>query len=512
MTSTPTRFEDFDAIGLATLVKEKQVSPLELVDDAIARIERFDGEVHAVIHRSFERAREHARVGAPGSTPDAPFHGVPFLLKDLMAQDTGQPSTYSTKLLGPWRADRDAELVRRYKRAGLIILGRTNTPEFGIYGVTEPAMHGPTRNPWNLGHTPGGSSGGSSAAVAARYVPVAHGGDGGGSIRIPASHTGLVGMKPTRARNPAGPFAGERWAGFVAEHVLTRTVRDSAAILDATYGADPGAPYEVRPPARPFLTEVEEGARGAGRRLRIAFTAEPLFGRSMHPECVEAVQRAAKLAASLGHEVVEAKPSFDKEALIRAYFTVIAASTNLAVRTASDFAKKKPSAKDFEGPTWLLKLIGDKLTAGEYAHALQTLQLAHREIAPFFATYDVLLTPTAARPPVPIGTFQPKPKERALLAALSAAPARRLLLLALETLGKTAVDATPNTMLFNMTGQPAVSLPLHWSADGLPVGTQWVARFGDEATLFGLAAELEVASPWGHKKPALIGQAVARPG
>ncbi len=499
-------FDDYDALGQAELVRTRQASPLELVDDAIARIERLDSKLNAVVWRSFERAREHARSGPPGATADAPFFGVPFLLKDLAAHDEGQPSTFSTKLLAPYRAERDAELVARYKRAGLVILGRTNTPEFGIYGVTEPAMRGPTKNPYDLGRTPGGSSGGSAAAVAARYVAAAHGGDGGGSIRIPASHSGLVGMKPTRARNPSGPHVGERWAGFVAEHALTRTTRDSAAILDATHGPDLGAPYQVRAPSRPFLDEVEEGAHGKGPRLRIAFSAEPLFGSAglvAHPECKAALEAAAALAASLGHEVVEDRPRFDKEPLVAAYFTVIAAGTHAGVAQAAAFAQKRPSARDFEGPTWLLKLIGDKLSAGEYAAAMHTIQLVHRQIAPFFETYDVFLTPTAARPPAELGAFTPKGAQKALIAALSAAPARALLMRAKDVLAKNALDATPNTQLFNLTGQPAISLPLHWSADGLPIGTQWVARFGDEATLFRLAAELEVARPWHDRRPAL---------
>lgn len=494
-------FDDYDSMGQAELVRSGQASPIELVEHSIARIEAIDSGINAVVWKSYERAREHAKNGTPGADASSPFRGVPFLLKDLMAQDAGQPSSYSSKLLAPWRADRDAELVARYKRAGFVILGRTNTPEFGIYGVTEPALRGPTRNPWNRDHTPGGSSGGSAAAVAARYVPAAHGGDGGGSIRIPAAHCGLVGLKPTRARNPSGPFAGERWAGFVAEHALTRSVRDSAAILDATHGPDAGAPYQVAPPARPYLEEVQVGAEGRGPRLRIAFSDEALFSDATDPECVAAVHDAAKLAASLGHEVTIARPPFDRETLVQAYFTVIAASTNLSVRGAAEFAKRAPKATDFEAPTWLLKLIGDKITAGEYAHALQTIHLAHRTMAPFFAQYDVFLTPTAAKPPVPIGAFAPKPKEKLLLAALSAAPARSLLLKAKDVLAKNALAATPNAMLFNMTGQPAMSLPLYWGSKNLPIGTQWVGRFGDEATLFRLAAELEVARPWKDKRP-----------
>ena len=486
-------FDSHDAVGLAALVARREVTPLELVDAAIARIERDNPRINAVVHTQFDRARATAR----GELPDGPLRGVPFLLKDLMAQDAGEPCSYSTRLLANARPARDSELVTRYRRAGLIVLGRTNTPEFGIYGVTEPALRGPTRNPWDPAHTPGGSSGGSAAAVAAGMVPMAHGGDGGGSIRIPASHCGLVGLKPTRARNPAGPFAGERWAGFVSEHILSRSVRDSAVALDATCGPDLGAPYQVAPPARPFAAEV--GAPPG--RLRIAFTARALFGDETHPDNLAALEDAARLAASLGHDVEEACPAFDKEALVRAYFTVIAAGTHASVAMAAAHAGRPARASDFEPATWMLKLIADALTAGEYLHAINTLQLAARDIAPFFSRYDVLLTPTTARPPARVGEFALGLRERALMALLRTLHARPLLLRALDELARSALAATPNTMLFNMTGQPAISLPLHWSPAGLPIGTQWVGRFGDEATLLRLAAQLEEARPWLHRRP-----------
>lgn len=486
-------YERFDGVGLAALVKSKEVSPLELVDAAIARIERRDPRLNAVIHRQFEKARAQAR----GALGDGPFAGVPFLLKDIMAHEQGEPVTSGSRLFHGRPADHDAELALRYRRAGLIVLGRTNVPELGIYAATEPELYGPARNPWNPEHTPGGSSGGSAAAVAAGYVPMAHGGDGGGSIRIPAAHTGLVGLKPTRARNPAGPRAGERWGGFVAEHVLTRSVRDSAAMLDATHGPDLGAPYQVAPPAGPFLAET----LAPPRKLRIAWTADALFGDATEPDCVAAVRDAADLARSLGHVVVEARPTFDRQRLTDAYFTVVAAGTNLTLAMAGEARGKPVSATEVERPTWMLKLIADKLTAGEYAAALDTIHRASREVAPFFSQYDVFLTPTAARPPALIGAFALKPGERRLVAALAALPLRPLLLRALASLAKNALSATPNTQLFNMTGQPAVSLPLYWNAAGLPIGTQWVSRFGDEATLFRLAGELERARPWFDKRP-----------
>jgi amidase len=491
-------FDDLDATAMAALVASRELSAVELVDAAIARIEARNPGINAVVWKNYERAR---KLAAADPHPSGPFGGVPFLLKDLMAQDTGEPSTFGSRVLSGWRANKDAELVARYKRAGLIILGRTNTPEFGIYAVTEPELFGPARNPWDTRLTPGGSSGGSAAAVAARLVPVAHGGDGGGSIRIPAAHCGLVGMKPTRARNPGGPFAGDRWAGFVSEHVLARTVRDSAAMLDATHGPDAGAPYQVAPPARPFAAEAEAGARGEVGRLRIAFCREPLFGDAAHADAIAAVDDAARLVAELGHEVVEARPPFDREALIPAYFAVIATHVNLAVRTLQKEAPRRLTHRDFEAPTWLLRDIGENISAGEYAEAIQTIQHTGRTVAPFFEQHDVFLTATAARPPVHIGEVSPKPAERALLKTLALAPLKPALMLALKVLSKNALNATPNTMLFNMTGQPAVSLPTFWNAGGVPIGTQWVGRFGDEATLFRLAAQLESSRRWYERRP-----------
>ena len=489
-------YDRYDGLGLAELVRKKQVAPAELVDEAIRRIEQYNPMLNVVVHKQFERARKQAA----GARPGGPFGGVPFLLKDLMGEDAGEPSTSSCKLLVSWRADRDAELVARFKRAGVIILGRTNTPEFGIYGVTESALRGPARNPWDTTRTTGGSSGGSAGAVAARMVPLAHGGDGGGSIRIPASHCGLVGLKPTRARNPAGPFVGERWGGIVSEHVLTRSVRDCAAMLDATQGPDLGAPYQVLPPTRPFQSEV--GAPVG--KLRVAFTAKALFGDGTHPDCVTAVERSAALCRELGHEVEEACPSFDKATLIKAYLVLVASGVALNVRLAGERAGRRPRPDDFEPATWLMKLIADKCTATELAYYRSAMQKAAREIAAFFECYDVLLTPTVAMPPVPIGTYALTDEQSLLVGLLSAMPLRSLLMLARDKMAAEALAATPNTQLWNLTGQPALSLPLHWSDAGLPIGTQLVGRFGEEGLLLRLGSQLEEARPWATRVPALV--------
>ncbi len=486
-------YEDYDGLGLAALIEAGDVSELEVLEAAIERIERHNPRINAVTHVDYVRARALARAGAP----DGPFKGVPFLLKDLKGEDRGQPATSSTRLLADWSPARDSVQVERYKRAGVNIVGRTNTPEFGIYAVTEPELHGATLNPWNLGHTPGGSSGGSGAAVAARMTPVAHASDGGGSIRIPASHGGIFGLKPTRARNSMAPYTGEGWAGMAAEHVVSISVRDSAAMLDVTRGPAPGDPYQVRAPERPFLDEV---GRDPGK-LKIAFTTRALFAPDIHSDCVDAVRKSAKLLEDLGHDVEEACPVFDRETLVRAYLVFVSAGVSNAIADAGRKAGVEPRAEHFEPATWLLKLVGDTITASEYVSLLQLTHRASRDIARFFERYDVLVTATAAKPPVRIGEFKTSRAERAAIDLLRRAPAKPLLELLLKQLPKGPLSATPNTMLFNMTGQPAASVPLHWNADRLPIGTQLVGRFGDEATLLRLASQLEQAQPWKDRHP-----------
>jgi amidase len=467
-------FVDLDATAQAELVRRREVKAIELVDAAIERIERLNPTINAVVTPMYEQAR----AAATGELPDGPFAGVPFLLKDIFASYAGVRMTSGSTFLRDFVPDHDSELVIRLKRAGLIVLGKTNAPEFGLIPTTEPSLFGPTRNPWDTGRTPGGSSGGAAAAVAAGMVPAAHGNDGGGSIRIPASCCGLFGLKPTRARNPAGPDYGDILGGLAIDHALTRSVRDSAALLDVTSGPDVGDPYWAPPPARPFLQEV--GADPG--RLRIAFNTEAPTGAAVHADCISAVHEAAALCADLGHEVMEAAPLVLGEMLVQPFITVWAAGCAMAIDGLAFLTGRTATQDQFEPLTWALYEMGCRTSASAYLLAVTVLQRVARDIGHFLVDYDVWLTPTLTEPPVPLGTFDSPPGKP------------------LQGFDR-AVEFCPFTPIANFTGQPAMSVPLFWNADGLPIGTQFYGRFGDEATLFRLAAQLEEARPWAGRRP-----------
>ena len=480
-------YDNLDATALAAAVHKGELDPVELLDAAIERIEARNPSLNAVVHTMYDRARRKA-----SSLPKGPLFGVPFLVKDLKLQIAGTPTSDGTRLQhGRVRAE-TSELALRYEAAGLQILGKTNTPEFGIMGITEPDLYGPCRNPWHLEHTPGGSSGGSASAVAARMVPAAHGGDGGGSLRIPASCCGLVGLKPTRGRVTMAPFAGEAWSGFVQEHVVTRSVRDSALFLDIVDGATPGEPYAAPHKHRPW---VEEVATPPGH-LKVAFTTDALFAGENHPDCVRAVQQSVDLIRDLGHEVRPARPEFDRFALVRAYFLTVAAGIAHFVDRTSAVAGRSPRPSDFEAATWVLASVGWATSAPELLAAQLTIQRAARDIAAFFENYDVFVTSTVGRPPARVGELGLQPAERAQLWLLQRLPLKRLLDFAIDKMGSGKLAYTPNTQLFNQTGQPAMSVPLFVNQAGMPIGTQLIGRFGDEATLFRLAAQLEQAHPF----------------
>jgi amidase len=495
MTTFP-EFHNYDGVGLADLVRTKKISPAELVEEAISRIEAQNPKINAVIHKTYDQARK----AAEGDPPDGPFKGVPFLLKDMHATMEGVPTSCGTRILKNVAQPHDSEIVRRYRAAGVIILGKTNVPEFSIAPYTEPEAFGPTNNPWDLAHTVGGSSGGSAAAVAARMVPLAGGADGGGSIRIPASCCGIFGLKPTRGRTPTGPDIGDIWRGFAQEHVLTRSVRDSAAMLDAISGADVGTPYWAPPQERPYIQEVtsEPGA------LRIAFTSHPFLGHDVHEDCLKGLEATVHLLEKLGHKVVEAAPQINRDAFAIAFLTMVAAETRDEIDWAEGLAGRKTSYADFEPGTSALALLGQAFSAGKYANALNYLMATGREMGRFFEVFDVLLTPTLALPPIVTGSLQPSNTERFMVRLVGSLNAAWLLqaLGVIKPLANKTFNFMPYTPIFNVTGQPAMSVPLYWNAAGLPIGMHFIGRFGDEATLFRLAGQLERTQPWFDRAPA----------
>ncbi|MEO8193776.1 MAG: amidase [Gemmatimonadales bacterium] len=491
-------YSSHDALSLAELVRTRQVSARELVDAAIARIESLNPKLNAVIHKMYDGALRQADEPRRGG----PFEGVPFMLKDLLSWYAGEPTTSGSRFFRGWVPPHDTEIVQRYRRSGVIVVGKTNTPEFGLTPYTEPELFGPAHNPWDTTRTTGGSSGGSAAAVASGMVPWAGGGDGGGSIRIPASCCGIFGLKPTRGRTPAGPLAGEHWQGAAIEHCLTRSVRDSAAMLDATAGPDVGAPYWATPPSRPFLEEV--GAPPG--RLRIAFTSTPFLGHSVHEDCKAALADTVRLLESLGHDVVEAAPPADREKFNRAFLTVVCGEVHADLLDARALVGRAVTPQDVEFTTWGLNLLGGSISAGQFVRAERYLRRSARAVGRFFETVDVLVTPTLAVPPFPIGSLQPPAHERTLLRVLGRLRAGNVLrvLGALEKAAEKIFDVIPYPPLFNITGQPAMSVPLYWNAANLPIGVHFVGKYGNEATLFRLAAQLEEARPWKERRPPIF--------
>jgi amidase len=470
-------YETYDATELAALIAGGEVSAADVLEAAIERAERWQPRINAITIPLYEQARAAARSGLPAG----PLSGVPFLLKDLGAQLTGTRTSGSGKLWADFVADHDSTLVARHRAAGLNIFGKSASPEMGLAPSTEPAMYGPCRNPWNLGYSAGGSSGGSAAAVAARILPIAHATDGGGSIRIPASACGLFGLKTTRARNPSGPDVGEGWGGQAVAHCVSISVRDSAALLDASAGPDIGDPYWAPPPAGRFVDEVE---RPPGQ-LRIALCVTPWNDEPVDAECRQAAEDAARLCESLGHHVAIGRPEFDTAAFRAATRTLVAANVLATLEARATAVGTTLEASDVEPLTWSIVEIGRGCTAADYARSVTTIHAVGRVVARFFAGYDILLTPTMCSPPWPIGVLSLSTSDRnAYFSALY------------RSIGFTS--------LFNASGNPAANLPLHWSAQGLPVGVQIVAPFGDEATIFRLAAQIETAQPWKDRRPPLL--------
>jgi amidase len=488
----------YDATGLAELVASGQVSSSEVLEAALARAAQVNPKLAAICIPMEAIARDRAKQSLQG-----PFAGVPFLLKDIAQDYAGVPTTAGSRALRYWMPQHHAEIVNRFLDAGLVIFGKTATPEFAFKGETAPLIWDqPTRNPWDLQRTPGGSSGGSAAAVAAGIVPAAGASDGGGSIRIPASYCGLFGLRPSRGRVPSGPAHGEFWDGASSQHALTRSVRDSARLLDAIAGVDAGAPFAIAPPERPYAEEIQ---RPAGK-LRIGYSVTSPLGTPVHAEYVQAVMHTAKRLADLGHDVEPAQPEVDGNALARSFITMYfgQAASNIAQ------AKRLTGASDeaFELETRVLALLGRTLGAGEYVDQRSRWNDYARALGRFHQTYDLYLTPTAAQPPNRIGELATPPLQHVAAKVVLALGAGRLLFKSgmVDQLVATSLQRVPFTQLSNLTGTPSMSIPLHWApaeAGGaeLPYGVQFVARFGDEAMLLRLAAQLEQAQPWSERWP-----------
>ena len=468
-------YSEFDGLGLAHLVRRGEVTPAELLEEAIARIEKHNPTLNAIVYKAYDEARR----SAASKLPDGPFKGVPFLIKDISMEVAGWPMTNGSALLAGYVSKADAELTKRYRSAGMVLAAKTNTPEFGIPGTTEGRFLGNCHNPWNPNHSTGGSSGGAAASVASGIVPMAHASDGLGSIRIPAAQCGLFGMKPTQSRNPGGPDDRGRAHGLVVDHVVTRTVRDSAALLDWTGYPEDDAPYAPAPKTRPYLDEIQTPPG----RLRIAFCAETVQKLGLHPEVQATFDATVKLLGELGHTMIEKPvlgPDFRK--LYRAQGYVSGA---VAVVGYEEWAERMQRPIDITTLEWLA-LSGyraaKEATAKDVAWGFQTIRLISREILALYREFDVLLQPIQITPPPPLGFLDPM-----------AVRAREFNRRQGQTFGLTP--------LANLTGQPSMSVPMGLSSDGLPLAMMFSGRYGDEATLFRLAAQLEQAQPWIGRKP-----------
>jgi len=469
-----------DAVGQAEAVAKGDASPKELVEAAIARIEKLNPQLNAVVTPLFEKARAQAA----SDLPRGPFRGVPFLLKDLICASAGDPLASGSRLMKSLGVipPVDTNLAARYRAAGLVFLGKTSTPEFGLTATSEALAYGPTKNPWDLTRSPGGSSGGSAAAVASGMVPAAHANDGGGSIRIPASLCGIVGLKTSRGRISLGPLAGEGWNGLAGEHVVSRTVRDSAALLDATQGYMPGDPYAAPEPERPYLSEV---GRAPGRlRIGLMDRSPGWAPQPLHADCAAAVRDAAKLLESLGHTVEPRHPAaIDDPQAPKTLYHIIIAQTAGLLAIVEGMIGRPIRPDELEVWTWALWQEGKKIAALDFLSAVEWRNVISRSFGEFYSSgFDLLLTPTLGAPPLPLGSLTPE----------SSAP--------LATWDK-LLAFIPFTPIQNMTGEPAISLPLYWNAAKLPIGVQLVAPWGREDVLYRIAGQLEQARPWRERKP-----------
>ncbi|MEO0961376.1 MAG: amidase family protein [Pseudomonadota bacterium] len=466
-----------DGVGLAELVRKGEVTAGELAEEALSRIEKHNPTLNAVVTDMADQGRQLAGDIDEGDAA-APFAGVPFLLKDIMGDFEGVATQYGSRFVAGSPAPAHSTLTTRFLAAGLVPLGKTNVPEFGLLPVSESALYGPARNPWNPDHTPGGSSGGSAAAVAAGIVPLAHANDGGGSIRIPASSCGLVGLKPSRARVPQGPMIGDAMSGLTTDLVVSRTVRDTAVALDIAAGPEPGDPYFA--PHHDGIWSEDVGTQPGN--LRIGFTTKTPGGVAVHDECAKAVQNTAKLLESLGHHVEEASPPLDNDMMQEAFMAIWATGVTQQIEVQNVLFGRTPNQGDLEPLTIGLWEAGKQISGADYLNAVSMLQIMSRSVAQWHDEYDLWLTPTLGEPPLRIGTVDINEGNP-------------------EKAFEPILDYVPFTPIENATGQPAISLPLHWTPDGLPVGVHFAGRAGDEATLIRIAAQLEQAQPWIDRHP-----------
>lgn len=479
-----------DATSLAALIKRREITAAEALDAALAVIDAGEPRHNAIAVDARDRAQTQS--AQPGLARPGFFAGVPFLLKDIYQDYAGMRTTMGAKPLRHNIAARNATITDRYLAAGLVIIGATTTPELGLKATTETALHGATRNPWDTARTPGGSSGGSAAAVAAGYVPMAGASDGGGSIRIPAAYCGLFGLKPSRGRVPEGPMRGEGWEGAIASHVLTRSVRDSAAMLDAISGPEQGGPFAIAPPARPY---VEELTADPGR-LRIGFSVASPVGGTVDPDIAAAAVEAAAKLQSLGHHVEEAAPAIDGKLLARCYMTLYFGQVAATVARIRRETGAKP--KDFEIDTNALAMLGRALSAGAYVGMHENWNGFAHALADYHARYDLYLTPVTAMGPARIGELDAPKLQRNLARLMIGMRAGTLMLKSgiIDQLAARSLERTPFTQLANLCFVPAMSVPMGKSSSGLPIGAQFIAPFGREDRLIRLAAQLESAFPW----------------
>lgn len=483
-------YKAYDGLGLAELVKRKEVQPEELVEEAIKVMDTLNPKLNAVINKLYDKARKAADAERTGA-----FAGVPMLLKDISQEIEGEPITAGSKAFLTYRAKTDSEYVRRLRKTGAVFLGQTNVPEFALVAYTEPAHYGPTRNPWNLDHTPGGSSGGSAAAVASGMVPIAGANDGGGSIRIPAAYCGLFGLKPTRGRTPVGPNYGRAWQGASAEHVLTRTVRDSAAMLDQLHGHEKAGAFSIPAFEGSYL---QAASTPLDKKLKIAYSVTSPIGTEVHPECREAVLKTVRLLESMGHHVEEKDAPVDGNKIVKSYLTMYFGETAALLSSLEEVLGRKATPSDVEPTTWLLGLLGRATSAEEFVLSIREWDKAAYQIENFHETYDFHVTPTTAFPPARIGELEPTSAEKFLINTVGKIGLGGMLKKAgiVDQIAQKNLARTPFTQLANLTGQPAMSMPLHLTAEGLPVGVQVMAARGREDLLLQLAGELEQSAHW----------------